>query len=491
MADRLAEYRRKRDAGRTPEPVPGAGEETSGQPEGNATQPYGNDDAFVVQEHHASALHWDFRLERQGVLVSWAVPKGLPPDPADNHLAVQTEDHPLDYAAFAGTIPRGEYGGGSVSIWDTGRYELEKWTDREVKVVLHGSRVQGRFALIHTKGKNWIMHRMDGPAHPEWQPLPRVVPPMLAVPGELPSGTQEEQWAFETKWDGARAVVFVDGGRPRALSRNDRDVTVSYPELRAMAASLGTTQVALDGELVAFGENGLPSFSRLQRRMHVTDPAQVRRLASTDPVVYVIFDLLHLDGRPTTQLPYLERRRLLESLQLNGDSWQTPRYFTGSGADLLAASKEQGLEGIVAKRLNSRYRPGHRSPEWRKIKNIRTQEVIVGGWRPGNGRRSGTIGSLLMGVPDDSGLRYVGSVGTGFSEATLSDLLARVERLGQDSSPFDGELPRADVRDARWIRPELVGEVTYAERTPDGRLRHPSWRGLRPDKAPSDVTAEP
>jgi bifunctional non-homologous end joining protein LigD len=333
--------------------------------------------------------------------------------------------------------------------------------------------------------------RADGPAQSPWRPLPRVLPPMLAVPGELPPSSQERQWAYETKWDGARAVVFVDGGRPRALSRNDREVTGSYPELQALAAALGTTQIALDGEIVAFGQNGRPSFSRLQRRMHVSDAAQVRRLAVSDPVVYLVFDLLHLDGRSTLQLPYTERRRLLESLNLNGDSWHTPGYFTGSGADLLSASKEQGLEGIVAKRLDSPYRPGRRSPDWRKIKNIRTQEVIVGGWRPGNGRRSGTIGSLLMGVPDDHGLQYVGSVGTGFSEVTLADLLARLQRLSRASSPFASELPRADSRDAHWVRPSLVGEVTYTERTPDGRLRHPSWRGLRPDKSPSEVRPEP
>jgi bifunctional non-homologous end joining protein LigD len=479
MTDRLTEYRRKRDPRRTPEPVPA-----------EAVAPSGNDDTFVVQEHHARALHWDFRLERNGVLVSWAVPKGLPPDPADNHLAVHTEDHPLDYANFSGAIPAGEYGGGSVSIWDSGHYELEKWTDREVKVVLHGHRVEGRFALIHTKGKNWIMHRMDGPARPDWVPPPQVISPMLAVLSELPPPAQQAQWAFETKWDGARAIVFVDGGRARIMSRNDRDVTASYPELRALAESLGTTQAVLDGEIVAFGTNGLPSFSRLQRRMHVTNPAEARRLAASDPVVYVIFDLLHLDGRPTLELSYTQRRKRLESLDLNGDSWQTPRNFMGSGAELLRASREQGLEGILAKRLESRYRPGRRSPDWRKIKNIRTQEVVVAGWRPGAGRRAGTIGSLLLGIPDRAGLRYVGSVGTGFTQSILDDLLQRLTRSERKTSPFAEELPRADSRDARWVTPRLVGEVAFAEWTPDGRLRHPSWRGLRPDKAPSDVVRE-
>jgi bifunctional non-homologous end joining protein LigD len=334
------------------------------------------------------------------------------------------------------------------------------------------------------------MHRMDGPARPDWVPPPQVISPMLAVLSELPPPAQQAQWAFETKWDGARAIVFVDGGRARIMSRNDRDVTASYPELRALAESLGTTQAVLDGEIVAFGTNGLPSFSRLQRRMHVTNPAEARRLAASDPVVYVIFDLLHLDGRPTLELSYTQRRKRLESLDLNGDSWQTPRNFMGSGAELLRASREQGLEGILAKRLESRYRPGRRSPDWRKIKNIRTQEVVVAGWRPGAGRRAGTIGSLLLGIPDRAGLRYVGSVGTGFTQSILDDLLQRLTRSERKTSPFAEELPRADSRDARWVTPRLVGEVAFAEWTPDGRLRHPSWRGLRPDKAPSDVVRE-
>ncbi|MDT4909190.1 MAG: bifunctional non-ous end joining protein LigD, partial [Pseudonocardiales bacterium] len=201
----LSEYRRRRDATRTSEPVPPAAPRTRKKKSGNR---------FVVQEHHASALHWDFRLERDGVLVSWAVPKGLPPDPKVNHLAVQTEDHPLEYATFEGTIPAGEYGGGEVTIWDHGTYDLEKWTDREVKVVLHGERVQGRFVLFKT-GKNWMIHRMDAPARPDWQRLPELIKPMLAVPGELPPPAEEQAWAYEMKWDGVRAVVYVDGGRAR------------------------------------------------------------------------------------------------------------------------------------------------------------------------------------------------------------------------------------------------------------------------------------
>jgi bifunctional non-homologous end joining protein LigD len=476
-AGKLAEYRRKRDPRRTCEPMPVVG---SGPADGSS---------FVVQEHHATALHWDFRLERDGVLVSWAVPKGLPPDPSVNHLAVQTEDHPLAYATYEGTIAQGEYGGGRVTIWDHGTYQLEKWTEREVKIVLTGERVQGRYVLIHTNGKNWIMHRMDGPLRDDWEPLPARLDPMLAGAGALPSAADDDRWAYEMKWDGVRAVVRVDGGRVTARSRNDIDMTVAYPELRGLGAQVGTTQLMLDGEIVSFDEHGRPSFGRLQKRMHVGNAAVARKLVGSDPAVLLIFDLLHVEGRSTLSLPYAERRRLLEGLKLNGPSWQTPPAFIGSGADAVRVSKDQQLEGVVAKRLTSVYTPGRRSPDWIKIKNIRTQEVIVGGWRPGTGRRSESLGSLLVGLPTETGLTYVGRVGTGFSDAILADLTARLKRMARATSPFV-DVPRVDARDAHWVTPRLVGEVAFSEWTSDSRLRHPTWRGLRDDKMPTDVVRE-
>ncbi|PZS27636.1 MAG: DNA ligase [Pseudonocardiales bacterium] len=476
----LSEYRRKRDATKTSEPVPAAAPRRRKRTSGVE---------FVVQEHHASALHWDFRLERDGVLVSWAVPKGLPPDPKVNHLAVQTEDHPLEYATFEGTIAAGEYGGGTVTIWDHGTYDLEKWTEREVKVVLHGERVQGRFALFKT-GKNWMIHRMDAPAKPDWQRLPDLVKPMLATPGTLPPPEHEQGWAYEMKWDGVRAVVYVDGGRARAMSRNDIDMTVSYPELRALGLALGTTQVVLDGELVAFDAQGRPSFSALQQRMHVADAAAARRLATRVPVVYVIFDLLHLDGRSLLLEPYDVRREQLGALSLGGDSWQVSPVFSGPGANILAASREQGMEGVLAKRRDSIYEPGKRTKAWFKIKHVRMQEIVIGGWRPGNGRRAGKIGSLILGLPEQGKLRYIGQVGTGFTEALLADLGTRLARLQRKSSPFATELPSAVRRDAHWVSPRLVGEVAFTEWTPDALLRHPSWRGLRPAKSPADVRPE-
>ena len=476
----LATYRRKRDPARTPEPVP----------KRSRPQRTGKDDTFVIQEHHATALHWDFRLERGGVLVSWAVPKGLPLDPKTNHLAVHTEDHPLEYATFEGDIPKGEYGGGQVILWDTGTYECEKWTDREVKVTLHGSRVEGRYVLFKTgeRDRDWMVHRLDPPPA-NFEPMPTLVHPMLAVLREqIPR--DQDAYGYEFKWDGVRAVVYVDGGRPRVLSRNDRDVTVSYPELRALAESLGARQVVLDGEIVAFDSDGRPSFEALQSRMHVTNSAQVRRLVAQTPVTYLVFDVLYLDGRSLLDETYVDRRQILESLSLAGPSWQTPPHFEGDGEAVLAASQAQGLEGVLAKRLDSRYYAGKRSDYWLKVKNLRTQEVVIGGWKPGAGRRAGAIGSLLLGVPGPAGLEFAGHVGTGFTDRMLRDLEAQLAPLARDDPPFDTPVPREHARAAKWVEPTVVGEVAFGEWTREGRLRHPAWRGLRPDKSAADVVRE-
>ena len=462
------------------------------------TAPRGDDDVFVVHEHHATALHWDLRLEHDGVMVSWAVPKGLPADPKKNHLAVHVEDHALEYATYTGHIGEGSYGAGLVEIWDSGTYETEKWTDREVKVVLHGHRTEGRFVLFRTDGKgqryggggkeNWMIHRMDAPARPDWQPLPGAPTPMLATPGELPRS--DAGWAYELKWDGVRALVAVEGGRVTLTSRAGNDVTRSYPELRHLGGSVGTTQLLLDGEIVAFDDDNRPSFSLLQGRMHVTGAARARTLAQQTPVTLVLFDLLQLEGTPLLGLPYEARRELLEALELDGPHWQTPPRIEGSGADAVAASRALRLEGVVAKKLGSTYGFGRRSPDWVKVKNVLTQDVVIGGWKPGKNTRAGHLGALMMGVPDGDALRYIGSVGSGFSGEVLADLEQRLAALTRPDSPFDPPVPRADAREAHWVEPVLVGEVAYGEWTPDDRLRHPRWRGLRPDVDAAAVVRE-
>jgi bifunctional non-homologous end joining protein LigD len=278
-------------------------------------------------------------------------------------------------------------------------------------------------------------------------------------------------------------------------SRKGTDITVRYPELARLPEVLTHHDAVLDGEVVAMDEQGRPSFGALQSRMHVTNAAQVRRLAEMTPVTYLVFDVLYLDGRSLLDLPYVDRREILESLELAGPSWQTPPHFPGGGKNsvgtaVFAASREQGLEGVIAKRLDSRYLPGTRSDCWLKVKNLRTQEVVIGGWKPGEGRRKGAIGSLLLGVPGEDGLDYVGHVGTGFTDKMLRELEADLEPLRRDDSPFATTVPREHARDAQWVEPQIVGEVVFGEWTRDGRLRHPAWRGLRPDKSVAEVTRE-
>src|ERR1700710_1259917 len=348
---KLGEYERKRDFDATPEPAGKKRRKGKGAPR------------FVVQEHIARRLHWDLRLEREGVAVSWAVPNGIPNDPSENRKAVHTEDHPLEYLDFEGEIPAGEYGAGTMRIWDRGTYEVEKWEKEKVVFGFSGERLSGRYALFRAGAgaKDWMIHRIDPPAEAR-DPFPESVVPMLAKLAKLPAS--DEGWATEVKWDGVRAIAYCRPGRLQLQSRNLRDVTAQYPEVRRLSRRLGARDAVLDGELVAFDEQGRPSFERLQQRIHQTDESVVRRRMKSHPVTYVIFDLLYLEGRDLAGEPYSRRRELLEGLDLAGESWQAPSSPAGHGGELLAASAEQGLEGIVLKRLDSRYAPGKRTGSW-------------------------------------------------------------------------------------------------------------------------------
>ncbi len=319
--------------------------------------------------------------------------------------------------------------------------------------------------------------------------LPRSIPPMKAVPGELPA--DEAGWALEIKWDGMRALAFVAHGEVRLQSANLADITARFPEMAALAPALGDHRVVLDGELVALGPSGRPSFGALQHRMHVADPGEATRRALAEPVTYMIFDVVHLDGHDVTAVPYADRRRLLAGLVTPGPTWQLPAYHHGGdGAALLAAVSERGLEGLLAKRLDSRYEPGRRSPSWRKIKVRRRQEFVVGGWAHGERARAGTLGSLLVGYFESGALRYAGKVGTGFTDRELARLAAQLAALTVASTPFDPAPPALVSRRARWVAPELVAEVAFAEWTDAGILRHPAYLGQRHDKAARDVVRE-
>ena len=544
----LTAYIAKRSASRTPEPVP---EHPAGEPSDPRAQP-----RFVIQEHHASRLHWDLRLERDGVLVSWAVPRGVPHTHARNNLAVMTEDHPLSYLDFRGVIPKGEYGAGTMTVWDTGHYELEKWRDDEVIFTARG-RDDGplgdvRLALIRTDGEGekstWLLHRMktdavgrpqaegapvepadhahliadaEGPTPAEHVPKTAAkttakgrkaghadkrsgaapdssaLRPMLAVNATPAIARQAaRRWAdpggsawAELKWDGVRALGIWDGRSLLLRARSGADITATYPELTAAPPDLGPVPAIIDGEVVALDESGRPSFPLLQSRINLTDRREIAREAARTPVQWYLYDLLSLDDRDVSDLPLSARRELLESIAGDAASpLRVPPVFDDVDA-ALAAAERFGLEGVVVKDPASRYRRGARSESWLKVKLTRTQEVVIGGIRPGRGGRSGRIGSLLVGIPGDDGLRYAGRVGSGFSEATLARLEKELLPRRTDADPFVG-VSAADARDAQWVSPHVVGEVEFAEFTPGGLLRHARWRGLRPDKSPAEVRRE-
>ncbi|MEU4362940.1 ATP-dependent DNA ligase [Promicromonospora sp. NPDC023987] len=515
--EKLGTYRAKRDPAKTPEPFgpDSDGARAAGEP------------TFVIQEHHARRLHWDFRLEHDGVLVSWALPRGEPTDPAKNHLAVQTEDHPLEYGSFEGTIPSGEYGGGEVTIWDSGTYELEKWRDDEVIVTLRSAeRGARRLALIRTGGRdgdaenNWLIHLTKSqPGSPKplsagSSPSPtgrtgrrpstrpgkseKVRRPMLATNAAAGELVEPEGWVFEMKWDGFRTLAHVeDTETVRLVSRSGQDLTVTFPELAALAGQVDPARlpVVLDGEIVALDRDGRPDFRRLQQRANLRKERDVARARGRVQVDLMLFDVLEADGESVTDRNYTERRELLESLLTPRPPIHLPPAFDGDLDSAMRTSRTLRLEGVVAKRRTSTYAE-RRSREWLKLKHSAMQEVVIVGWRPGRANTS-VMGSLLMAVPDDGdGLRYVGRVGTGFTERERREITTRLQGM-ERKTPGASGIPSDDASDARWVTPKLVGEVTYADwaegsgsASGERRMRHSVWRGWRPDKSPDDVVVE-
>jgi bifunctional non-homologous end joining protein LigD len=472
----LDEYRRKRDPGKTPEPF-GPGGESGERP------------TFVVQRHAARRLHYDFRLEQNGALASWAVPKGIPLRPGERHLAVHVEDHPLEYASFEGTIPAGEYGAGAVEIWDRGWYELlEEKRNGGLTVRLHGERLDGVWTLVPARldgdPKNWLILRKDETkaGYPPRDQADERAPgmrwrPMLATSADtLPPG---EDWVYEPKWDGYRAIVTISAGEVTFTSRNANDLTQRFGDLaRRATLAIRTADAVLDGEICRLDEQGRSSFSLLQE--------------GRGALVLVLFDLLELDSEPLVDLPLVERRKRLEGVvdQAVGAVVVSPQFDDGEA--LLRAAQEQGLEGVVAKKKDSRYQPGRRSLDWRKVKVRQGQEVVIVGYTKGQGRRSSGFGSLVVAVQEAGGLRWVGNVGTGFTDSEIQRLLKLFKPLERQESPLaeTPKMPRVRRSDIVWLEPKLVAQVAFAEWTHEGHLRAPVYLGLREDKAPSEVRKE-
>ncbi|UVE96458.1 ATP-dependent DNA ligase [Dietzia sp. B32] len=518
----LAEYRRKRDRRNTPEPFEGEVETDRDDVDGPI---------FVIQEHHARRLHFDLRLEHHGVLASWAVPKNLPTEPKDRRLAVNTEDHPLGYETFEGTIPKGEYGAGHMTIWDQGWYECEKWRSDEIIVWLHGDKVSGRYVLVRTSAEKnqWIVQYMkdqspdsfyggrdnpkssypegdkrarssgkgsarrsggrssgdsgSGPGgadRPDAPPLPMI--PTAATVTELP----DDKWAFEGKWDGYRVTIATSGagGQARLVSRNGNSMDWLTDGFPGLADALDRPAV-IDAELVILGSDGVPDFASLAKQA-----AAEGQDSSLPAVELFVFDVLEVDGVDLRTQTWERRREVLDLLTpalTSVDRVHVPEVLDGPGDRALAEAEEFGWEGIVAKRRDSRYESGRRSKAWLKEKLLTTTEAVVGGWRPGKGGRSGSLGSLLLGLPAETGLTYIGRVGTGFSDKQARALLDELEPLTRKTSPFVEQLPADARRDAIWVLPKLVVEVRHQGFTDDGHMRQSSWRDIRRDKLPGDL----
>jgi bifunctional non-homologous end joining protein LigD len=463
----LGEYRRKRDPKQTPEPF--------------GSKKRGKKPIFVVQRHDARRLHYDFRLERDGALASWAVPKGVPLEPGARSLAVHVEDHPLEYAKFHGEIPKGQYGAGSVEIWDNGTWELlEEKRNGQLTFELHGKRLNGRWTLVpaHLDGKeeNWLLIKGHdgGDEAPVEQ---RRYKPMLAtLDTGVPHGSG---WTYEVKFDGYRAIAYVHAGDCRLVSRNDNDLTARFAEVaKAVAKAVKSPNAVVDGEVTRIDPSGRTSFSELQQ--------------GTGPLVYYAFDLLELDGEPRVDLPLHERKAQLRKLL--DARVKTVAYSEGfdDGDALFEVAQARGLEGVIAKRVDSPYRPGRRTREWLKIKTENNEEFVVAGYTRGSGRRANTFGSLVLAVNEGDHLRYVGNVGTGFDDAEIRKLLKLLRPLHRDTAPFPEvpKMPRVRKGDVQWVEPELVAQVRFGEWTHDGHLRHPAYLGIREDKAAGEVVRD-
>ncbi len=531
-SDQLSEYAAKRNFEKTPEP---SGKEARAPKAPSAQKKL----RFVVQMHRATRLHYDFRLEADGVLKSWAIPKGPSYDPADKRLAMHVEDHPYDYRDFEGIIPKGNYGAGEVVVWDRGWYELAEGSDTtdqiakgKLKFIMHGKKLHGMFSLVHIKGRDgeenaWLLVKdHDKYVDPQWKitdhdesvksgktirdiakdpnaphwiskpverpkrsqlraaaadPIPVITLPMLATPAEKPF--DDPGWLYELKWDGYRAIATIGRDGTVALaSRNGLDFLAKFPELASLAESFTERPVVVDGELAVLDADGRPSFQALQNKMD-----RYGRTAQTARhVTFIVFDLLYGNGRDLRKESLEKRKAALEEIVVPDHDVLFSKHVVGRGVELYNVARDRGLEGIVAKRAASTYQE-RRSRDWLKIKAVRRQEFVVGGWTEPRKSRQG-FGALLLGVYDGDRFVSVGSVGTGFDGRLLSEIHAQLEKLERKTPPFELP-PKTDTR-AHWAQPKLVAEVAFTEWTDDDQLRHPAFVALRVDKDPREVVRE-
>ncbi|HZR29773.1 MAG TPA: DNA ligase D [Terriglobales bacterium] len=509
----LDEYRRKRSFKKTPEPPPGSPKSPSAEKPEATAQPA----RFYIQRHHARRLHYDLRLEAAGVLKSWAVPKGPTLDPGEKRLAVLVEDHPIDYGNFEGTIPEGNYGAGSVVVWDRGTYELigeesfEQQMERgDLKFSLHGHKLMGAFALARMKdrgkGNEWLLiKKKDFAAKPGWNAeddtssvverkvdaaaipgaklaeMPAEISPMLAAP--VSAAPEGWEWLFELKWDGVRALCFLDKSGIRMSSRTGKKIEKQYPELARAADYVAAESVVLDGELVVLDAQGRPNFSLLQSRIGAV-PSAAAQLARSQPVNYFVFDLLYLNGYDLRDVPLAERKRLLQAVLRPNSTIRYSEHYAGNGGPLLQFAREHEMEGIVAKHAASRYE-SRRSGAWQKIKIVKQQDCVICGLTAVDREY---FGSLALGVYEGDELVYAGNVGSGFDQQLLKNTYELLQPLKTKQCPFAQE-PKM-MGETVWVKPELVCAVRFSSWTNEGRLRAPVFFGIRTDVNPRDCVRE-
>ena len=464
----LSDYAKKRSFDKTPEPGP---------------EVFASDgNAFVVHRHHASRLHYDLRLERDGTLKCWAVPKGLPPRPGIKRMAIQTEDHPLKYLDFEGTIPKGEYGGGEMWVYARGRFEITKEKKDGFYFRLQSRQMNAEYRMIHTRDKEWLCQRTE---NPQIDFIHDPIEPMLSQSRDKPFDSPD--YLYEVKWDGIRAMISLDEGRLTIRSRNQRDITNQYPELLIPDQAFRATCGLFDAEIVCLDPSGRPVFEDVVLRLHHRTDSAIARARAKHPAVAYVFDCLYLDGRPIVNEPLTRRRAwLVDAIK------QNPVYRVSEAMDegmqLYNAAAEVGLEGIIAKERASVYQPGKRSPAWIKIKTRQTVDCVIIGYTKGKGDREATFGALQLGLYTKAGLRYVGKVGTGFDERKGKEILAELQKVKRAARPVK-EKPVDDAVTV-WLEPELVCEVQYSMRVSTGNLREPVFVRLRPDKVPEDCVIE-
>ncbi len=457
--EQLEAYGQKRDFEKTPEPTPEIA--------------LGEGNAFVIHRHHATRIHYDLRLEQKGVLVSWAVPKGMPPFPGIKRLAVQTEPHPMKYLHFDGEIPKGEYGAGMMWKYAVGKYSITKEKKDGFYFKLSSPNYSGEYRMHNTKGKEWLLERVD---HPQILFSSFAWEVMLADPArKLPKGSK---YTYEIKWDGIRVLIIIDEGETRILSRGKKDLTAQFPEIADSRDFIKASNAVIDAEIVCLDQAGAPVFKKVIGRMHQKSEVKIQRLTKSNPAYAYVFDILYLDGKSTTKDPLFRRREWLEDIVKKGSNYRFSQTFT-DGKALYQAAKEAQLEGIIAKDPYSRYFPGKRTQDWLKIKFRNSIECVIIGYTAGQGERAPYFGALHIMEKSANDFIYRGKVGTGFDMVYMKYLKELMDGVPQTGKPIDFPIP--DERVSIWIQPELVAEIEYAAITDQGTLREPVFKGLVQD----------